>query len=72
MSTATGDLRILAADWGVGGLVNAIDNVSKQHGQAEVPPAATRAADALLALLHDLGIDRPDVRGAAAIWRVRP
>lgn len=72
MSTATGDLRALVATWGLGGVVNAIDQVAKQHGTSEMPPWAMRAAAALLALISELGLDQADALTASDVWRGRP
>lgn len=73
-TTSDGDrtaaLRDWAADWGLGGVVNALEVIEKQHGLA--PDAIHDAGLALTAALQALGLTAGDNYRASDIWRPQP
>lgn len=63
--------RAVVAGWGVGGLVNALDELAKRSGDS-TPPAVLGASVALLRLLVVLGVADGRAPLAAQVWRAEP
>lgn len=68
--TQAAALRDWAADWALGGVVNALEDIEKQHGLA--PAAIHDAGLALTAALDALGLGKGDNYRASDIWRPLP
>jgi hypothetical protein len=60
----------LAADWGIGGWVNAADDILKRAPHL-APPGAIEAGWRLLDLIEWIGMDSRHPR-AADVWRAEP
>lgn len=68
--SARGDLAQLACDWGLGGIINAIDSIGKQHGA--LPSEAHEVGLSLHELLEYLGLNTGAADGASSVWREEP
>jgi hypothetical protein len=66
---ARADLRALAADCGLGGLVNAIDEIGTQHGSAVPPESAKAFACHLHPVLKRLDLNYSKADRASYVWR---
>ncbi|WP_147251477.1 hypothetical protein [Blastococcus sp. TBT05-19] len=63
--------RQVVAAWGAGGLLNALEELSKRSGD-RTPPAVLDAGMALRRLLVDVGLDDGRAPLAADAWRDEP
>lgn len=63
-------LRAWVADWDLGGAVNALEDIEKQHGLA--PDAIHDAGLAITAALAALGLNSGNGYRASDIWRTEP
>ena len=70
MSTAD-DLRDWAAAWGLGGAVNALEQIEIAHSH-EIPEAVHDAGLAITEALEALHLDTSDPAMAADVWRAEP
>ena len=67
MSAADSALRDWAAGWGLGGAVNALEDIEKQHG---ITDTKTHAAGlAITAALRSLGMAAGSTYRASDVWR---
>lgn len=70
--TAVDALQAWAADWGLGGAVNQLDDLTKMHGRDSVPETVLDAGAALLEALEALHLDTSAAPRAADVWRAEP
>jgi len=70
MSAADSALRDWAAGWGLGGAVNALEDIEKQHGITD--DHAHTAGLAITAALRSLGMATGSTYRASDVWRAEP
>ncbi|XAS66551.1 hypothetical protein V3C33_13780 [Micrococcaceae bacterium Sec5.7] len=70
MSAADSAMRDWAADWGLGGAVNALEDIEKLHGITDTK--AHVAGLAITAALRSLGLASGSTYRAPDVWRAEP